>query len=155
LKGALEQLPKAHETVHFSKLKALLSSEELAMAREMEGKWTRLQRGAKGLVIQEYCDGHTPTVDLEVLDDRVKIELFIGQDSAMFDVGGVQLAKDGSMTLMKLNGETLKYAISRGDKRVSRWTSSEYDTISGLFVHSDEKDAFPVDSPENCDEFFR
>jgi hypothetical protein len=154
LKSALEKLPEAHPEKQpwiVSKLKPVLTPGELLMARQLEGTWTRLTRESEQLVIKVYCYASTQEVRVDILGEQVKVHLELGQDSDAFDVVGVEL-NNGSMVFKKWNGGTLKSALSREDKRVSSWTSSDYESLNGLFVHDSQKNAFPVVTPESCDD---
>lgn len=152
LKSALEKLPKTHQTAG-REINARFTPEQLEALRRLEGNWTKLERTAQGLVTGHSC-GHPLAVHLAMHEDHAQVELDLAQDSIHFDVWGVQLAKDGSITLMASNGETLKYALVPEDKRVARWTFPGKDDFKGLFVHSDQEKAFPVDPPKDCDDVY-
>ena len=126
-----------------------LSSEELGAVQQLMGRWDQLKRQSQGLVFRTDCYGNDGYhIHIEILGDRVKVRVE-SQDTWDFNVERVQLAKDGSLTLRMLTGETLKYARARDDKRVSHWTGrvDGLGLVDGLYVHSDVEDAFPVVVP--------
>ena len=162
LKSALEKLTRNLELTRnlttdiVSEPDTALSSEELGAVRQLVGRWDKLTRQSQGLVFWTDCHGNDGYhIHIEILGDRVKVRVE-SQDTWDFNVDGVQLAKDGSITLRMLTGETLKYARSRDDKRVSHWTGrvDGLGLVDGLYVHSDVEDAFPVVVPGagECDD---
>ncbi|MBN1207346.1 MAG: hypothetical protein JXB05_20860 [Myxococcaceae bacterium] len=152
LKSALEKLPENREggtTALVPERHAVLSSEERSAVRQLAGRWGQVRRESQGLVFWYDCYGNDGIeIHIELLGERVGVRLE-SNDIWEFDVGGVRLAEDGSITLRMLTGETLKHTRSRDDKRVSHWTGlmDSFGLVDGLFVHSDEKDAFPVVGP--------
>jgi hypothetical protein len=158
LKSALEKLPEPppkqqdEESRGFSKLQGVLTAGERLMASLLMGTWTQLTRRSGRLVIQRSCAGDPMQIRVDDLGGQVRAYLQFGEDGTDFDVVGVEF-NNGTTVFKKLNGGTLKHAISREDKRVSTWTYVEYEPLNGLFVHSAVKDAFPVVEPEKCDDF--
>jgi hypothetical protein len=146
LKSALEKLPEAHQHQArglLSKLEVVLSSEEQEAIRPLMGSWGQVTREAQGLVFWVDCYGNDGTqLYIEWLGGLLRVRRAT-QEDLDFDVGGVQLGKDGSITLKMVTGESLKHARSRDDKRVSNWTG----LADGLFVHEEHKDAFPLVEP--------
>ena len=132
-----------------------LSSKELEAVRPLVGRWDQLRRQSQKLVFLTDCHGYDGYhVHVELLGDRARVRVE-SQDTWDFDVAGVKLAKDGSITLRMVTGETLKYARSRDDKRVSHWSGrvKGLGLVDGLYVHSDVEGAFPVvePAPGECD----
>ncbi|KFA87009.1 hypothetical protein Q664_50685 [Archangium violaceum Cb vi76] len=156
LKTALEKLAATHpEYRPLSKVDAVLSPEELGTVQRLAGRWRGLARQPQGLALWRDCLGNEGTrVYIVVRENRVSV-IVDTQEALEFDVGGVQLAKDGSITLRMLDGATLKHALSRDDKRASRLTGSGNVRADGLFVHDSQKNAFPLVPPRpgECDEF--
>jgi hypothetical protein len=161
LKNALlEKLPKTGLAYRLSKVYAVLPSEELGAVQQLVGTWSELARRPRGFVRSYDCyENQGLRIHIEMLGNRVKVRLE-SQDYIDLDVGGVQLAKDGSITLRMVSGPTLKHTISRDDKRVSRWIGTAagdlFDsyTANGFFVKSALEDAFPLEGPGpgECDE---
>jgi hypothetical protein len=157
LKSALEKLPEAHpvpKSLRISERVAVLTPEQLETVRQVEGTWLQLTREARGLVIKEYCDAQTTSIRIEMHGDQPSVRLAYGQDGDGFDVAGVQSGSDGSITLRGWNdGLTLKRTRSRDDQRLWTWTYSRNLGINGLFVHEDQRSAFPVDG-QDCKDFW-
>lgn len=147
LERALKKLPdtKPVDSSLELSLTAVLSLAEVGWARKVGGTWTGLERAAQGLVLRTPCDGNPSTVRVEVLGAQVKVHLELHEkEPTEFDVVGVQLAEDGSVTLRGLNGETLTRALWSEAEHAARWTYSASDSFSGLFVHSAFLSDFPV-----------
>lgn len=151
LKNALERLPESHPRAGSSSLSqrvAVFTPEGLETIQQVEGSWTQLTRTARALVIQEHCDGETPSISIDVNGDQPKAKVGVGQDDVEFDVAGYQTGRDGSLTLLGWNGTTLKHSRSRDDPRLSAWTFPGSDHVSGLFVPEALRSDFPVDTPD-------
>jgi hypothetical protein len=148
LKTALEKLPATQpEYRRLSKVDVVLSPEEREAVLRLVGRWRGLARKPRGLALWRDCLGNEGTrVYIELRESRVSVGVDT-QEAVEFDVGDVQLAKDGSVTLRMLDGATLKHERSRDDKRVSRLTGSGDVSVNGLFVHDSQKDAFPLVEP--------
>jgi hypothetical protein len=152
LKNALEKLPQEHQYHQpLPKRDVVLSAEQQEAIRPLMGRWEQVTREGQGYAFWFDCRANRGTrLRLEWHGGVLKVRRDT-QEEVQFDVGGVQLARDGSITLKMVTGETLKHARSRDDKRVSSWTGGLAD---GLFVHDEVKGDFPTvePAPGECDE---
>jgi hypothetical protein len=147
-----ESAPEARPLPEVSKSQHVLSDEALRLLRPLEGAWSKLTRANQEFFIAVPCSWHgsVQQIILTAGERRADVQIEIGQDSLAMVVVSVQRARDGTLTLTGKNGETLKYAHSTEDKRMSRWTYSAYDGINGLFVHAKDEQPFRGEEPEDC-----
>lgn len=151
LKSALERLPEAHGYAQkLSKLDVVLSSKEQEALRPLLGGWNQVFRKSGSFSFWTNCHAESGVhFNIQWVEGRLRV-IQSTQEDVHYDVGGVQLAKDGSITLKMMTGQSLKHVRLRDDKRVSSLTGLE----DGLFVHEELRDAFPVEEPApgECDQ---
>ncbi|WNG13716.1 hypothetical protein [Cystobacter fuscus] len=150
LKNALAKLPEPTEMqATLSKLDLVLSEEEETAIQQLVGTWRQPTRTSQGFVLAPDCRGHEKLrLRIEMTGHHVSV-YFEDEDTFEQDVGGVQLAKDGSITFRVLDGGMIRHKISPDDNRMSLWTLNWTGMgENSLFVNPSHVDDFPEVKPD-------
>ncbi|MBN1207445.1 MAG: hypothetical protein JXB05_21385 [Myxococcaceae bacterium] len=133
-----------------SEYKFVLTEEELLMLRPLAGEWLKLEQQGQQLVRLDACTYKPGAIELTVRESTASVYFTIGHDPYTREVAGVQRARDGAILLRHWYG-SLNHAATKGKRRVSQWTSSEDEHITGVYVYETDAKHFRSVKASDCE----